>query len=191
MHFQAASKFGILSAKLILSRVNWFTGFTGKWCQIRKWFLTHIKDITLHIDILQSFSSDFWNNKKIWHCLRQIDIGKSWGWRIYRATTWSRCKIWIWFTTGNWHQIWIWLEGNFKGFMVQIEIPAAISNSISKQQVNLLLFLPDWYYENWEWRIYQAKTGEWRQIRIWFVTYNKGIKLQIETIGAIFQWLLK
>ena len=47
-------------------------------------------------------------------------------------------------TTGNWHQTWIWLEDNFKGFRVQIEILAVVFDWISKQQLNFLLLLLDW-----------------------------------------------
>ena len=58
---------------------------------------------------------------------------KSRGWRIYRATT------------GKWHQISIWFEDSVKGFGVQIEILASVFDWISKQQLNLSLFLWDWY----------------------------------------------
>ena len=60
---------------------------------------------------------------------------------ILRKKVWRSCQA----TTGNWHQIWIWLEGNFKEFRVQIEIFAAVFDWISKQQLNLLLLLSDWY----------------------------------------------
>ena len=39
---------------------------------------------------------------------------------------------------GNWHQIWIWFEDNFKGFRVQIEIIVAIFEWISKPQLNIV-----------------------------------------------------
>ena len=58
---------------------------------------------------------------------------KKGGWRSYRATT------------RNWHQIWIWFAGSFKGFKVQIEILGAVFDWISKQLLNSWLFLSDWY----------------------------------------------
>ena len=48
--------------------------------------------------------------------------------------------------TGNWDQIWIWFEGKFKGFRVEIKFLKAVFDWISKQQLNLLLFLSDWYW---------------------------------------------
>ena len=63
----------------------------------------------------------------------RLILGKNGGWRSYRATT------------GNWHQIWVWFEGNYKGLRVQTEILASVFEWISKQQLNLLLFLSDWY----------------------------------------------
>ena len=68
-----------------------------------------------------------------YYCLCHINFAKSVGRRIY------------WATTVNWRQVWIWFEGNFKGFRVQIEIPATIFDWISNQQLNLSLFLSDWY----------------------------------------------
>ena len=58
----------------------------------------------------------------------QIDIAKSVGRRIYRATT------------AYWHQIWIWFGGNFKGFRVEIEVLSATFDWISNQQLNVCLF---------------------------------------------------
>ena len=49
---------------------------------------------------------------------------------------------------GNWYQIWIWFEGNLKGFRVQIDILAVVCDRIFKQQLNLLLFLSDRYCRN-------------------------------------------
>ena len=109
---------------------------TEKWCQMRKWFLNHTKVKAMEIETLPPFFTDFPNNKEICHCLCQIDIEKSLGWRIY------------WATTESWRQIWIWLEGSFKEFRVQMGILAAIFNWISKQQSILLLFLSDWYCWN-------------------------------------------
>ena len=65
------------------------------------------------------------------HLLWNFDNGKSGDWRIY------------WATAANWHQMWIWFKDGFKGFMVEIEILPAISDGISNQQLNLLLFLSD------------------------------------------------
>ena len=41
LNFQAAAKFGIVAVRLILPKVeiDGFTGLTGKWCRIKKWFL--------------------------------------------------------------------------------------------------------------------------------------------------------
>ena len=66
-------------------------------------------------------------------CFCKIDIGKSRCWRIYRATT------------RKWHQIWMWFEGSVKVFGVQIEIIASVFDWISKQKLNLSLFLWDSY----------------------------------------------
>ena len=64
------------------------------WCQRRKWFVTHIKFMTMEVDVFQLFLGDF-PEKKIWHYLSQTDIAKSWGWQIYGATTWNWRQIWI------------------------------------------------------------------------------------------------
>ena len=46
---------------------------------------------------------------------------------------------------GNLRQIWITFVGNFKGFRLQIEILSTVFGWIAKHQLNLLLFLSDWY----------------------------------------------
>ena len=43
----------------------------------------------------------------------------------------------------NWRQIWIWFEGNFKGFRMQTKVFKAVFDWISKQQLNFLTFLSD------------------------------------------------
>ena len=44
----------------------------------------------------------------------------------------------------NTYGIWIWFQGNFKGFIVQIETIAVIFDWFFKQQLNLSLFLSSW-----------------------------------------------
>ena len=82
---------------------------------------------------MQPFFFDFWNSKQISNCFFKIGNWKSRCWRSYQATT------------GNWRQIWISFEDNFKGLREQREILAAVFDWDSKQQLNLLLFLLDWY----------------------------------------------
>ena len=99
------------------------------------------------------------------------------GWRIYQA------KI------ENWHQIWPLFEGNFKGFRVQIEILAAIPNQISKQLLNLLLFLSDWYCRKLELMNLPGHDEKVTLVdRKWFITHKKGITVEIQIITAIFHW---
>ena len=106
---------------------------TGKWRQIRKWFLSLVKGSREEIGIIADILQWFLKEQVNFDCVCKVDIGKSWGWGTYRATT------------GNWYQIWIWFEKNFKEFRVQIEILGAVFDWITKQQLNLLLLLSDWY----------------------------------------------
>ena len=47
------------------------------------------------------------------------------------------------------------------------------------------------FAESCGWLIYRATTGKWCQIRKWFLSLIKGIRLKIEIIAVIFQWHLK
>ena len=91
-----------------------------------------------------------------------------WCWRIYQ------------FTTENWHQIWIWLKGSFKGFRMKIEILADIFDWTSMQQFNLLLFLSVGYCQNLGLTDLPGMSGEWRETWIWFSAHIKVLRVQIE-----------
>ena len=138
MIFEAASKFDIVSVKLILPKVG-VDGCT--WPQrendnrLEKICKSDQRCKGENIDYWSHFSVIFQNNKWISNCFCKSEFWylEKGGWRIYRATT------------VNWHQILIWSESNLKKFRVQIEISAAVFSWISKQQLNLLLFLSDWY----------------------------------------------
>ena len=80
-------------------------------------------------DYCSHFSVTFETRGKFLIFFFKNDIGKSGGWRIYRATT------------GKWHHIWIRFEGSIKRFGVQVEILASVFDWISKQQLHLPLFL--------------------------------------------------
>ena len=82
----------------IAERWGWqiYRATTGKWCQIRKWFATHINSIKVEIEIIAANFQRFFKQQVIFNCFCKVHIGKSVGWRIYRVTA------------GNWHQIWIW-----------------------------------------------------------------------------------
>ena len=117
--------------------------------------------------------SQFWLNFEItskfviFFC--KIDIEKIGFWRFYRSTT------------KNWRQIWIWFDSNFKGFRVQTEIFAVVSDWISKQQLNLLFFLPNW-------RIYWATRRNENQIWLWFI---KRFWVQLKIYADTPDWISK
>ena len=106
---------------------------TRNWHQIWVWFRVPMKDLRVWIKIFAAISDWFSKQKKVPLWLCQIDVRKSFGWQIYRTTTW------------NWHQICIWIWSNFKKFRVKIEIISTSFDWISKQEVKLLLFLSNWY----------------------------------------------
>ena len=107
---------------------------TWKWRQIRKQFLYLRKVELVVIEIITAkVSVTFETTGESVICFCKIDIWKSRCWRIYRATT------------RKWHRIWMWFEGSVKVFGVQIEILASVFDWISKQKLNLLLFLWDSY----------------------------------------------
>ena len=43
----------------------------------------------------------------------------------------------------------------------------------------------------WVWPIYRTTTAKWIKIRKYFLTHIKDMKVEIEVIGATFQWCLK
>ena len=90
-------------------------------------------------DYCSHFSVTFKKTSKFSDCFWKIDIGKKGGGRIY------------WVTTEKWHQIWIWFEGSVKEFKLEIEILTFVFEWTSKQQLSLLLFLPDWYCRKLGW----------------------------------------
>ena len=128
LNFQATIKF----VTLILPKI-WFDGFTEPrrewWHQIRKQLLSLIKVLGWKWRLLHSFFSDTWKDRKISNRLCKVDIKKNGGWRSYQATT------------GKWYEIWIWFEGSAKEVRMQIEILTSVFDWISKQQLNLSLFL--------------------------------------------------
>ena len=105
----------------------------------------------------------------------RLILRKSGAWRSYRATT------------GNWHQIWIWFKGNFKGFRLQIEIVAAVYDWIFKQQLNLLLFLSDWYCGKLGLTDLPDHDGKVTSDGKMIFIAHQSIMLKIEIIAAIFQ----
>ena len=66
------------------------------------------------------------------------------------------------------------IKGNFKGFRVQIEILAAVFDWISKQQLNLLLFLSDWYWGELELTDLPGHDGKVTKIKkIIFISHQR------------------
>ena len=129
------SKFGIVLVRLILLKagVHGFTELTGKWCQIRKWFLTHIEDITMEIEIFAPIYQRFSKQQESLALL-----ASDWYWeKLGFADLLDR----------NMKLMSNIKQSNFKGFSVKVEIitPYYHSNWISKQPVSLPLLLSDWY----------------------------------------------
>ena len=72
-----------------------------------------------------------------------------------------------------------------------MEIVAASSGWISKQQLNLSLFLSDWCCRKSGLTVLLGHDGKVTSDKKMFVTHIKSIKLKIEIISAMFQWFLK
>ena len=110
--------------------------------------------------------------------LSKADIGKNRGSRFYQTTM------------EDWYQVWIYFEGNIKGFRAQIEILSAIFDGIYKQQLNLLLFLLYRYYQKLGLTDLPGHdnkvTSDKKMIWKWFLNHIKGIEVEIETLAAIF-----
>ena len=106
---------------------------TRKWRHIRKGFGTQIKVKRMEIEIIAALFQWFSKQQVNCHCFCKMDIGKRGCWRVYQATM------------GNWYQIGKWFWTHIKCLRLQIEIIASIFDWFSKQQVNLSLFLSDWF----------------------------------------------
>ena len=87
----------------------------------------------MEIEIIAALFQWFSEQQVNCHCFCKMDIGKRGCWRVYQATM------------GNWYQIGKWFWTHIKCLRLQIEIIASIFDWFSKQQVNLSLFLSDWF----------------------------------------------
>ena len=78
MNFQTVSKFGIVAVRLILPKVgiDGFTGLTGKRCQIKKRFFTHIKNKMVEMEILLPFFCDFLKRRWFTIACDRLILGK-------------------------------------------------------------------------------------------------------------------
>lgn len=104
------------------------------------------------------------------NCLRHTSIAKNGSWRIYQATM------------NDWRQI-----CNFKRFRVQIVNVSTIfwlnlQATSNFFVVSIRLMLP----KDGGWQIYRTTTRKSRQIRKWFLTHNKSIRVEIEMFQPIF-----
>ena len=103
-------------------------------------------------------------------CLRHTSIAKNGSWRIYQATM------------NDWRQI-----CNFKRFRVQIVNVSTIfwlnlQATSNFFVVSIRLMLP----KDGGWQIYRTTMRKSRQIRKWFLTHNKSIRVEIEMFQPIF-----
>ena len=76
-----------------------------------------------------------------------------------------------------------------KGIRVEIEIIAAILYWYLKPQVNCFCEIDIW--KKGDSPSYRAPKENWHQLRIWVQGDFKGIRMQVEVLTVVFDWIYK